>query len=193
MAEKQALSVLWESLINERDGYRFYVEAARRTKHRRGAEMYESLARDEIQHLRLFLAEYLAVSQGQPWVDTKEAMRSDLEFDVDEPDFGLGLKKPQGAATVSEKLFPAGWKQEARIGSLDDDLAALRFGMEIEERAYRLYEQAGAAASDPQAQEAFTFLVEEEKRHYRLIENAHSYLSANETWWDDLEAPFFEG
>jgi rubrerythrin len=193
MSQEQVLSVLWESLINERDGYRFYVEASRRTRHHRGAEMYESLAGDEIQHLRLFLVEYLAVSRGQPWIDLKEAMQSDLEFDVDEPDFGLGLKKPQGAATVSEKLFPAEWKQAAKIGSLDDDLAALRFGMEIEERAYKLYAQAGADASDPKAKEAFDFLVEEEKRHYHLIENAYSYLADNETWWDDLEAPFFEG
>jgi len=193
MEKENALRVMWEGMINERDGYRFYTEAARRTKHRRGQEMYEGLARDEAQHLRLFLVEYLALSKGEPWVDPKEAMESDLEFDMDRSDFGLDLKKPEGAATVSEKLFPDEWKQEVRIGSLDDDLAALRFGMEIEERAFKLYEEAGAASSDPKAKEAYDFLVEEEKRHYQLIENAYYYLSDNETWWDDDSPPFFEG
>jgi rubrerythrin len=65
--------------------------------------------------------------------------------------------------------------------------------MEIEERAYKLYEKAGAAASDPKAKEAYVFLVEEERRHYQLIENAYSYLSDNETWWDAEQAPFFIG
>ena len=193
MERERALSVLWEGIINERDGYRFYTEAARRTKHNRGTEMYEGLADDEIQHLRLFLVEFLALTKGQSWIDPKEAMEKDLEFDMDKSDFGLGLKKPQGAIEVSEKLFPDEWKQEAKIGSLDDDLAALRFGMEIEERAYKLYEEAGGATSDPMAKQAYDFLVEEEKRHYQLIENAYYYLSDNETWWDDLEPPFFEG
>ncbi len=187
------LNVLWESLINERDGYRFYTEAAQRTRHARGSEMYEGLARDEVQHLRLFLVEYLAISQGKPWVAPQEAMSRDLDFDMDKPDFGLGIVKPEGAPVVSEKLFPDEWQQEARVGSLDDDLAALRFGLEIEERAYELYRDAGASATDPRAREAFDFLVEEERRHYRLIQNAYNYLANNETWWDDLEAPFFEG
>ncbi|MFZ5915299.1 MAG: ferritin-like domain-containing protein [Chloroflexota bacterium] len=190
---QQALRVLWEGMINERDGYRFYIEAARRTRHQRGVEMYQGLARDEVDHLRLFLVEYLAVSEGRSWVEPREAMQSQLAFDVDAPDFGVGIQKPQGAAEVSEKLFPDEWSHEAIVGSLDDDLAALRFGMQIEERAYRLYEQAGKASSDPQAQEVYAFLVEEESRHYQLIQNAYHYLADNETWWDDLEAPFFEG
>jgi rubrerythrin len=193
MEKERALRVLWEGIINERDGYRFYTEAARRTKHPRGKEMYEGLARDEMQHLHLFLVEYQAINKGQPFIDPQEAMEKDLKFDMDKPDFGLGLKKPQGAIEVSEKLFPDEWSQEAKIGSLDDDLAALRFGMEIEERSYKLYEEAGGATSDPMAKQAYDFLVEEEKRHYQLIENAYYYLSDNETWWDDLEPPFFEG
>jgi len=191
--ERSALSVLWEGMINERDGYRFYTEAARRTKHRRGKEMYEGLADDEAQHLHLFLVEYLALSEGQGWVAPQEAMRRELEFDMDKPDFGLGLAKPEGAIAVSEKLFPKEWDQEAKIGSLDDDLAALRFGMEIEERAYKLYKETGDATSDPKAKEGFAFLVKEEERHYQLIENAYHYLSDNETWWDDEQAPFFTG
>jgi rubrerythrin len=193
MEKENALRVIWEGLINERDGYRFYLEAASRTNHRRGKEMYQGLAADEVQHLRLFLVEYLALSKGQPWVDSRKAMETDLNFDMDKPDFGLGLEKPEGAVAVSQKLFPDEWKHEARIGSLDNDLAALRFGMEIEERAYKLYEGAGAATSDPKAKEAYDFLVEEERRHYQLIENAYYYLSDNETWWDDDSPPFFEG
>lgn len=193
MEKSQVLSVLWESIINERDGYRFYTEAARRTNHQRGAEMYEGLARDEQDHMRLFLVEYLAVSKGEPWVAPKVAMQSDLAFDMDAPDFGLGLEKPEGAAGVSEKLFPEAWDQETKIGTLDDDLAALKFGMEIEERAYTLYQEASAEATDPKAKEAFEFLVEEEKRHYQLIENAYAYLSDNKTWWDSEEFPMFEG
>jgi rubrerythrin len=193
MDKNKMLSVLWESIVNERDGYRFYTEAARRTGHAQGTEMYRGLAEDEKDHMRLFLVEYLAVRKGEPWVDPKEAMRSDLAFEVDAPDFGLGLEKPEGAPGVSERLFPEEWDQEAKIGTLDDDLAALKFGMEIEERAYKLYQEAGAETSDPLAKEAFDFLVEEEKRHYQLIENAHAYLSSNETWWDSEELPFFTG
>jgi rubrerythrin len=98
MEQEKALRVMWEGIINERDGFRFYTEAARRTNHRRGKEMYAGLAGDEKQHLRLFLAEYLALSEGRPWLDPKKAMESDLEFDLDAPDFGLGLTKPEGAA-----------------------------------------------------------------------------------------------
>ena len=46
---------------------------------------------------------------------------------------------------------------------------------------------------DPQARQAYEFLVSQEEEHYRLLQNTHDYLTQNQTWWDSEELPFFTG
>jgi rubrerythrin len=77
--------------------------------------------------------------------------------------------------------------------SLAGDIAALEFGMETEQISRKLYAQAAKEIDDPQARQAYEFLVSQEEEHYRLLQNTHEYLTQNQTWWDSEELPFFTG
>ena len=65
--------------------------------------------------------------------------------------------------------------------------------MQAELMSVELYAQGGASTENANAREAYGFLQRQEEAHYRLLQNTHDYLTANETWWDSEELPFFTG
>lgn len=52
------LGILRRGMSLERDGYRFYTQAAERASSERGRRMFLDLAAQEVDHLRLLLAEW---------------------------------------------------------------------------------------------------------------------------------------
>ena len=51
------LGILRQGMSIERDGYNFYMMAAKRASAERGKTMFRDLAHQEEQHLRLLMAE----------------------------------------------------------------------------------------------------------------------------------------
>lgn len=166
----------------ERDGYRFYIQAAERASDPRGKAMFLDLAAQEKDHLHLLLVEYQALEAGAEWLPYEKALETPLEFDPLNP--VLPGEEPPDPMPV----FTPG-----RAISVESDIAALEFGMETERISRELYVQAAAAADNPQARQTYQFLARQEEDHYRLLQNTHDYLAANETWWDSEQHPFFEG
>jgi rubrerythrin len=184
---EEALAVLRRAMENEREGYRFYLEASERSADPAGQGTFRSLARDEERHLALLLVEYNSLSTGEGWLDPEEALTREVEVDINGPLF------PGDALALQEKSpFEATWAAYD-IEGLAGDLAALEFGMNVEEQFYKMYELAAAEADDAVGHQAYQFLMKEENRHFKLLQDAHNYLGANEHWWDDWELPFFEG
>jgi rubrerythrin len=58
-----------------------------------------------------------------------------------------------------------------------DDLAALAFGIRMEQQAIALYGEQLEANTDAAAQEAYRFLVEEERRHYGQLRDQWERLA----------------
>jgi rubrerythrin len=166
----------------ERDGYIFYIRAAEYASGERGKAMFRDLAAQEEQHLRLLLVEYQALEEGRGWVPYQEAMQQDFPLDPADPDL------PGEEPSEPMPVFTAG-----RTASLENDIAALEFGLETERISRELYAQGAEGSDDPSAREAYQFLVEQEEHHYRLLQNTLEYLTQNQTWWDDEGYPFFTG
>ena len=174
--------ILRRGMSLERDGYRFYTQAAERASSERGKRMFLDLAAQEVDHLRLLLAEYRALEEGRGWLSYKEAMAADFPLDPANPDLpGEEPPEPMPVFTPDREV------------SLEGDVAALEFGLETERISRELYAQAAEAADDPRAREAYEFLTRQEEAHYRLLQNTHDYLTQNQTWWDSEELPFFTG
>ncbi|MBM4467227.1 MAG: hypothetical protein FJ014_17015 [Chloroflexi bacterium] len=184
---EEALAVLRRAMENEREGYRFYLEASERSADPAGQGTFRSLARDEERHLAILLVEYDSVSAGEGWLDPEEAMAREVEVDISRPLFPGDALAPQ-----ERSPFEATWAAYD-IEALAGDLATLEFGMDVEEEFYKMYEQAAAETDDPLGRRAYEFLMKEENRHYKLLQDAHDYLSDNKHWWDAWELPFFEG
>jgi rubrerythrin len=176
------LGILRRAMGIERDGYRFYTGAAEMAAGPRGTGMFRSLAADEGRHLRLLLVEYRALEQGKGWIDPARALGEDFPLDPANPDLP-GEDYPEA--------FPI--FTPARDVTIENDIAALEFGMETEELSVDLYRDAAARSTDPLARQAYEFLTAEEKKHFELLKNSRDYLADNQTWWDQEEHPFFIG
>jgi len=174
--------ILRRGMSLERDGYRFYTQAAERASGKRGQAMFLDLAAQEEEHLRLLLAEYQALEEGRGWLPYQEAMQADFFLDPADPDLpGEEPPEPMPVFTFDRKV------------SLEGDVAALEFGLETERISRQLYAQAAQETGAPQARQAYEFLTRQEEEHYRLLQNTHEYLTQNQTWWDSEELPFFTG
>ena len=146
--------VLRRGMSLERDGYNFYTQAAARASGERGRAMFLDLAAQEEQHLRLLLTEYRALEEGRGWLPYEEAMQADFPLDPANPD-------PPG----EEPPEPMPVFIPDREISLEGDIAALEFGLETERISRELYAQAAQEADDPQARQAYQFLVGQEEEH----------------------------
>jgi rubrerythrin len=166
----------------ERDGYRFYTQVAGQASSKRGKEMFLDLAMQEVDHLRILLAEYRALESGEGWIPYEEALGRDLSIDPDHPDLpGEEPPDPLPVFTPDREV------------SLEGDIAALEYGLETEEITRELYQQGLESTDDPAAVEAYRFLVHQEEKHYQLLQDTRDYLTENQTWWDDEQYPFFTG
>lgn len=174
--------ILRRGMSIERDGYNFYTLAAERASSERGKAMFLDLASQEEDHLRLMLAEYRALEQGQGWLPYEQAMQMDFPLDPANPDLpGEEPPDPMPVFTPDRKV------------SVEGDIAALEFGLETERISRDLYARAGQETDDPHARQAYEFLTGQEEAHYHLLQNTLDYLTQNETWWDSEEYPFFTG
>ena len=176
------LGVLRRAMQIERDGYKFYNEAAERAVGERGRNMFLGLAADEEKHLRILLVEYEALESGQGWIDPTEALEKEFKLDPANPDLP-GEEYPEPSPIFTP----------AREPSLEGDIAALEFGMETEQLSYDLYKKSAEKQTDHAAQQAYELLAKEENRHYEILQSSHDYLMDNQTWWDSEQLPFFEG
>jgi rubrerythrin len=66
--------------------------------------------------------------------------------------------------------------------TISDELSALKMAMDMEERSYKLYEEARDIESDQDLKRLWARLVEEEKRHYNIFFNTYDFLSNPEDW-----------
>jgi len=176
------LGVLRRAMQIERNGHRFYTSAAERAVGERGKELFLGLASDEAKHLHLLWNEYQSVERGDGWIDPTAALDQPFDLDPANPDLP-GEDYPEPMPVFSP----------ARTPSLNDDVASLEFAMETEQLSYDLYKHSSEAEGDQAAKEAYGLLADEENKHYELLQSSRDYLVGNETWWDSVELPLFEG
>jgi rubrerythrin len=189
-----ALAALRKGMDVERNGYIFYMQAAAGSKNQKGSGLFQELASDEVDHLKLFMGEYEALSAGEGWLPYEEAIARKADIDVSTVKLpALDLDLSEGIALPDVEIFSAEMARERAKTDLAGDLAILELAMKAERMSYELYEAALNNTTREAGQEAFRFLMEQENHHYELLQRTHEYLSHNETWWDDEELPFFMG
>lgn len=164
-----ALSVIRRAIHNEITGQRFYHDASFYCIDPWAKEVFTALAREEEAHTHLLLAEYESLSTGGWWLDPEIAKVSGAQAD-------LGMISFPGDEPA-EQLFPPLWSVSEAIDRTGDDLAALAFGIEMEQGAIALYAEQADRMTDPTARKAYQFLVEEETRHYEQLKEQWENLA----------------
>lgn len=171
---KAALTALEKAMEVERQGEAFYLEVAERVQDPSGKAVFQALAKDEVEHLRLLQAEHESISKDSDWLDLDQAKVCEPQTPV--------------------KLFPD--RREASLTVLPGmkDVDALKLAMGFEEKGYDAYVKAAAETQDPKGKKVFLFLSKQESAHYLFLQKTHEYLTTKGTWYfDDQEFPIFDG
>jgi rubrerythrin len=174
--ETQAVrDVLVRAMVNEQDGYEFYVAAVARIADAKGKAVFRSLANDETEHLRILQNEYERISQGQSFADLDTARKT-------------------LPAQPALKLFPEKSQLDAMLAKVKADIDVLKVALDFERKGYDMYSAAAKNAADHNVKAVFTYLANVENGHYELIDKTLSYLTNKGMWlFDEIERPFFEG
>jgi rubrerythrin len=157
----------------EKDGLAFYTEAARQTNDPNGKKMFQSLAKDEAAHLRLFETVHESLLKEGHW------------------------PSPEEVAAISPKrldrppIFPTGDAIKA-TETPERELSALRRGIQAEKDSIAFYSQQMEKTDDPDAKAMYAYLIEQEEGHRTILQGEYDYLNRTGFWFDiqefDLEA-----
>lgn len=133
----------------EREGYRFYTEAARRATNPQTKKFFMDLAGAEKGHLEHFeeLRAQLPKRGSEPWGDEEEIVNTYLRMLIDTGVFSRPGKKE----TASRKDL--------------SDLEALKIGIQTEKDSILFFTEAARLCKNPKGKRMFRTLVGEEKQH----------------------------
>ncbi len=150
--------VLDVAIKQEKDGIKFYTDAANKSKHHLGKSMFISFVEDEKEHLKRL--EKLRQADASP--------------------LGAVGSEP-GFKDVKTRLMSVFDEMKDELGAVvqpdDDDLNALKVAMDIEKTGHKLYKAGSEEATDPKEKDLFKFLSKEEIIHYEILKNTYNYLS----------------
>lgn len=157
----------------EKDGLEFYTAAARQTADPSGKKMFQSLARDEAAHLKLFEAVHESLRKDGNWLSPKQVA-------------AIGPKRP-----ARPPIFPTG-NEIKGMQVPERELAALQRGIQAEEDSISFYSEARDKTDDPDGKALYSYLIEQEEGHRAILQGEYDYLTNTGFWFDirefDLEA-----
>jgi rubrerythrin len=154
----------------EREGRKFYLDAAERTVGDKGKAMWRSLARQEALHI-----EYLTNA------------RRDLVEKGQWASFGM-----EGVRFLSKqeihRIFPK--TAESKVEPDADELAALQTGIEMEVKSRDFYEDLAKKTKDPRGKDMYEKLAQWEETHRQILQAGYDYLKKTGFWLDIQELGF---
>jgi rubrerythrin len=170
--------VLSVAIATEWEGYAFYRTLAERTRSPLGKEMFNRLAEEEVEHVRVLEQVSCAYTDGCVYMDYETALEYiECEVDLDAVD--------EEGATCAETapIFKRGVERAERLNDLD----ALRIAAETEEAAVKYYAEAAETAPNDDAKSFFRHMLEIESGHQKLLEAEYDYYAANGFYFDQRE------
>jgi len=166
-----ALTVLNQAIELELKGQRFYLEAAECTANPKGAEMFRSLADDEVIHERILRRQLDALTQGEGWVPVLNTVE------------GLPEDVAEVTADFTDLIFPESEKVcEEAVRPDDSDLDALLFALQIENESFNLYREMSGKIEDPNGKRMYEYLANAERGHFEQLMVNYEHLSTAGSW-----------
>ncbi|MDZ7372713.1 MAG: ferritin family protein [candidate division KSB1 bacterium] len=162
--------VVNEAIQIEINGLDSYLRFASRTRHLTGKNMFIRLAKDELEHLRLFEKLRPKLLAGQP-ASTQEAEVRPISFVRPQ------LRKVDRVTKGEEHA---------------DELTALEAALELERKSIEFYGRWAEDVADPELRKLLLSLKEVEESHFDLLQAEMDSLTGTGFWFGvpefDLEA-----
>lgn len=161
-AKNEIREILRKAYQIEVDGYTFYSMAADRASKPAVQELFDKLARDEVQHK--------AYLQG--------VMGSFEDKGVEA--FNIRHRDPDLKA-FSSTIFTEDFKRQVQGAELE--LGALSIGMTLENNAIRYFTGAAESASEDEVREFYKFLADWEQQHLEALQSL--YHGVRQDFWNE--------
>ncbi len=154
----------------EREGKAFYLKAASGSENTLARKIFEELARQEDFHIERILQIY-------------EKMKG-------EESFKEWITSVAGIGSL-DKVFQESLQEKAQAS--ENDLNALRFGLELEDKSIKYYEKLASNALDSYEKRFYLTLSHEERDHYLRIMDSIEYLSDPVGWFYTKQRAMVDG
>lgn len=160
----KAMEILRQAMQIEQEGQEFYLKAAQTTKDKKGQEMFDMLAKDEQNHFQIIRKQYNALKSRNKWISSPEIKKTHIN--------------------LNEPLFPKDKETfEKVITTKSNDIDALLFGLDIENKSYDLYYKAASETTDTLGKTMFEFLAGQERGHFNILMMRYEFLSGRSAGW----------
>lgn len=164
----EVLKAIETAIQIEKEGLAFYTEAASQTNDPKGKKMFQTLARDERNHLELFENAHEALLRRATWLSPEEVQ----------------LVSPR--RSLRQPVFPTRDAAEA-VDVPEHHLAALRRGIQAEEDSITFYSEQMERTADPDGKAMYAYLIEQEEGHRTILQGEYDYLTGTGFWFDVSE------
>lgn len=146
----------------EEKGYQFYLKAVKQAGSELARQIFQTLAVQEQEHKR-----YL--ESIDPGAEVPDALVKQ------------SFTRLKGIFTDLSK------RAEREAHAIDDDIAAARFALKLEEKSCSAYQKWAVDTESPEARDLCLLLADVEKVHVRMLEEALDYLLDPHAWLMDEE------
>lgn len=174
MGNERALNMLNTALDMEKKGFEFYKNAVETCVAEAAREVFETLMKDEVLHMKRIKTIFEGLQGGGPWTEEWKV------FKVDHGD-------------LSDMFRDIAKRHGPDIHADTSDLAAVDVGVDFEGKAVEFYkEQLGLAT--PGLEAAFIeAMIVEERSHHAALTDMKLYLTDPAAWFADAEKSTLEG
>ncbi len=151
----------------ETDAMAFYREAADKTTHPFGKEMFKGFIKDETRHLKILQDVFRGNDVNAELVRPRESIK-----------------------TVFSELKDA---MMQRVKALDTEMEAVNIALKFEKEGFDFYKKSAAAAESQKEKELFEKLSIEENDHYTILLETSKFLENTGHWYMYEERGIVEG
>ncbi len=151
----------------ETDAIAFYGEAADKTHHPFGKEMFNGFIKDETRHLKMLKDIFKGV---------------DVDFDF--------IRPKDTIQTVFSELKD---EMMEKVKTVEGELEALNIALRMEKEGFDFYKNAASMATTDKERELFERLAVEENDHYSILMETHKFLDNTGHWYMYEERGIIEG
>jgi rubrerythrin len=177
-------AALGRAIEMEKEGKRFYTESAKKVKSELARKVFEELALEEDWHIR-------TVEKIFNDLKTEKPLRQWVTAAGEPGHLGKVFEEALVETAKASKVFEEALVETAKAS--DDDLEALRFGLEMEERSIKYYEGLAGEAQSGFEKRFYLTLSYEERGHYLRIMDSIEYLTDPSGWYYVKQGSMVDG
>lgn len=151
-------------------GYFFYKFVAGMVSDKKGKNVFNHLAAEEMEHIKVVKSIADSIQAGAGWMSYDDA-----------------LKKGKPVSAAGLKIFPSKSEMTERLKKNQTDLNAINISLEAEEKAVHFYGNMLKKAKEPNEKMLLTRLLEMEKGHLKILRWESESLRRTGFWAGQME------